>query len=369
MPGVDILILMDESGSMDALQAAFQDNVDPLSTAMEAQMVGSRVGLVGFGAFNIGSHATQAHVHQRLTDDMLLFQSAANDLIADGGREPSCEALTKVLEGTDDELDIDLREDNGFCVVLISDEKSNHDDENFTEARAVAALQGNNTANAKGVFFGIAPKGPVMDSFQPLVDATGGHLFDQNDFLVSPARVLEHLVTKCNVAVNEITVDPLPLQLEIGQELELTIRAIKEENGLPVVNSGQKIKVKVVAGPELGVADVEATTNAEGEAVYTLKSNKPGTNVIEACIIDNGGDICSTSEAIWASGVSGITLSPASATRNIETTLELEAALTLGTSGGSLSGRPVAFDVISGPHSVKNGVNSTGTCHSVLNPY
>jgi hypothetical protein len=86
---------MDESGSMDAVLAAFQDNVDSLFTAMEDQMDGSKVGLVGFSAFNKGIHTTQAHVHQRLKDDMALFQSAADDLIADGGREPSCEALIK----------------------------------------------------------------------------------------------------------------------------------------------------------------------------------------------------------------------------------------------------------------------------------
>jgi hypothetical protein len=85
---------------------------------------------------------------------------------------------------------MDLREGNEFCVILMTDEKSNHDDENFTEARAVAALQGNNTANAKGFFFTIVPKGPVMDSFKPLVEATGGHLFDQDDFINSPAVYL-----------------------------------------------------------------------------------------------------------------------------------------------------------------------------------
>jgi hypothetical protein len=362
MPRVDIPILMDESGSMDGFQDAFKENVDSLFTAMEAQMAGSRVGLVGFGTSHEGIYTTQAHVHQRLTDDMALFQSAADDLIADGGREPSCEALIKVLEGKDDELDVDLREDNEFCVVLITDERSNHDDENFTEARAVAALQGNNTANAKGFFFGIVPKGPVMDSFKPLVDATGGHLFDQDDFINSPASILEHLVTKCNVAVNEITIDPLTSQLEIGQEHELTIRAIKEANNdLPIGDSGRKITVKVVSGPDVGVADVEVTTNDMGKAFYKITSDKPGTNVFEAC----QGNVCANkAQAKWTSKGTNITLTPASDVRNINATFELTATLTLGS--GSPGGKSVTFDVTSGPHSDKSGNQITGTCRGTL---
>jgi hypothetical protein len=194
-----------------------------------------------------------------------------------------------------------------------------------------------------------------MDSFKPLVEATGGHLFDQDDFINSPASVLEHLVTKCNVAVNEITIDPLTSQLEIGQEHELKIRSIKEANGLPVADRGRRITVKVVSGPEVGVADVEVTTNDIGEAVYKLTSNKPGTNVFEAC----HGNVCAKkAQAEWISTEVKIELFPPSDVRNINTNVQLIATLTLG-GGSPRSGKSVAFDVISGPHSRKEAIRST----------
>ena len=186
--------------------------------------------------------------------------------------------------------------------------------------------------------------------------------------------------SKCDTSTVEwqfpadVWLNPKSASCTIGEPhiLRATINRRTVTGGNPDPLVDKLVTFKVKSGPNAGTVLPSGTTDSNGEAFSQCTGDSTGTNEFEACIVDNGEDICSTSGAVWgapAPSVSGITLSPASATRNIETTLELEAALTLGTSGGSLSGRPVAFDVISGPHSVKNGVNSTGTCHSVLNPY
>jgi hypothetical protein len=110
------------------------------------------------------------------------------------------------------------------------------------------------------------------------------------------------------------------------------------------------------------VADVEVTTNDIGEAVYKLTSNKPGTNVFEAC----QGNVCAKkAQAEWISTEVEIELSPPSDVRNINTNVQLIATLTLG-GGSPPSGKSVAFDVVSGPHSHKEAIRSTGKCHPGL---
>jgi hypothetical protein len=137
------------------------------------------------------------------------------------------------------------------------------------------------------------PKGVVMDSFEPLVNATGGFLFDRDDFISSPAVTLDHMVTKCNVAVNRFDMQPRTAELAAGQEQEITITAIKEDNGVAVIDPGEKIIVKVLSGDDLGVDDVQVETDANGQAVHKVKRNTAGENVYQAC----QGDFCSKNTA------------------------------------------------------------------------
>lgn len=452
MPAVDIAVLVDESGSMDTFQAAFQNNVEALFDSMKEQIQGSRAALVGFGAWSNTLHPTKGHILQPLTKKILEYQAAALKLVANGGVEPSCEALIKIAEAKDDELDVGFTPNRDFCIVLITDETSNHDDDEYNETRAIKALTGNNKAKGTGFFFGIMPTGKVQQSFQPLVNATGGFLFNRDDFLASPALTLDHMVTKCNVAVNRFNMQPRTASLAAGQEQEITITAITEENGVAVVDPEEKILVKVLSGDDVGTADVEVETGTNGQVVHKVTRPTKGTNVYQAC----QGGVCSKNtvtvswigtaapipenkvievgprraklslgekhtittsvfrnvtgtaiagETVWlkilygphmganmnektdaegeadfnvtgetagrdiyeacvfedndepvcgeivsATFVDGpdLVLSPDTATRNTNTTLELTAALSLD--GGSIEGRVISFEILSGPH-------------------
>ena len=276
---------------MDAPQKAFKDNVKAIFDAMKEQTQDSKAGLVGFGSFNTLFHAEHAHVHQTLTDNQALFQAAANNLTTNGGREPSCETIIKVAEGTDDELELGFREENGFCMAILTDEISNHDEPEFNETRAIKALTdpSSNAANAKGVLFGIVPEGPVMESLQPLIKASGGYLFDSVDFIESPVSILVQLFTKCNVAVNGITAAPLTAVHQGPEEHEITIKAIREVNGEVVLDPGENITVQIVAGPHSGTANATVKTNQTGDAVYKYAgTGKLGVDVIRACL----GEMC-----------------------------------------------------------------------------
>jgi hypothetical protein len=127
---------------------------------------------------------------------------------------------------------------------------------------------------------------------------------------------------------------------------------------------GTTVTFRVIEGPNTGLVLPPNVTDSNGEAYSQCTGNSTGVNKFEACIVDNGEDICSTSAVVWARDGTKIELSPASDVRNINATFELTATLTLGS--GSPGGKSVAFNVTSGPHSNKNGNQITGTCGVTL---
>jgi hypothetical protein len=53
-----------------------------------------------------GGDDDPGHVHSKLTDSVNAFLVGANGLVANGGDEPSCQAITQVIEG---DVDLGLR--------------------------------------------------------------------------------------------------------------------------------------------------------------------------------------------------------------------------------------------------------------------
>jgi hypothetical protein len=60
------------------------------------------------------------------------------------------------------------------------------------------------------------------------------------------------------------------------------------------------VTFKVIQGPNSGTELESAVTDSKGDAFSQCTSDSSGLNVFEACVVDNGEDICSTSEAVWA---------------------------------------------------------------------
>ncbi|WMC10520.1 VWA domain-containing protein [Oceanimonas pelagia] len=197
--GIDVVFKIDESGSMGGEIADVKANVVTIFNALPA---GSHVGLVGYGSSKSGHGTSQApHLHSPLTTDSTAFQTAVNELVANGGFE---EGYRAVVESATDTVDGDSLGFTGapYCNILITDETPAQG--TVTRQNAIDAM----TAEG-GIFFGIMPSGLFTEA-QPLADATGGQLFNLASFQEDATPVLEAVLTACVAAAAPVKVDIKP---------------------------------------------------------------------------------------------------------------------------------------------------------------
>ena len=199
--GIDVVIKIDESGSMGDDIAAVKANVVTIFNALPP---GSSVGLVGYGARASTDHNPTAglpHVHTPLTSDSTTFGNAVDELIASGGFEPGYRV---VYESANDNVYDETLSFTGapYCNILITDESLDQD--TITQQQAIDAMN-----NVGGIFFGIIPSG-VFTEAQLLADETGGQLFNLTSFRTDPTPVIEAVLAACVEAAIPIKVDVKP---------------------------------------------------------------------------------------------------------------------------------------------------------------
>ena len=139
---VDVVFIIDESGSMSADQQAVLANVDFIASQLVA-FVDPRYALVGFGAS--GSHGN-IDTHTDFTDAAGL-SAALGTMVAGGSHEPGVEATIYAMNNL-----AGYRPGVESCVVLITDE----DSDGGALSTANVALDGRNA-----VWLGIVNLGTV----------------------------------------------------------------------------------------------------------------------------------------------------------------------------------------------------------------
>jgi len=192
-PEADIVFLFDESGSMDDEIEEVKTRVNDIVSLLDIG-VDYRLGLVGFGSYhNNGAE----RIHQRLTGSETEFANALNNLVYDGGNEVGFDAVVLGLSA-----EMNFRERSGVCTIMITDEDSDAGD--YSQADAITALN-----NRNAIFLGIVNPygGYTSNHYGPdsgsLAEATGGEVFNIQDFRVDAQPVLAAIIEKC---VGEISV-------------------------------------------------------------------------------------------------------------------------------------------------------------------
>ena len=277
-PPVDVVFIIDESGSMGPDIADVKTNAGLIASTLGATL-DPRFALVGFGeGTHFGAPTSGApHTHTNFTT-AAGFSTALTGLVAAGGFEPGVLATSYAMNSI-----TGYRSGAGVCVVLITDEDS---DSGGSLATARADL------DARGaVWFGIVAPGAgnTATNYGPNVGSmsqhTGGAIFSISSFRTDPTPVLNALLNACVVAVTQgISLSPATATNDVGTDHTVTA-TVNDSLGDPVV--GTTVTFEVVSGPNTGDTDT-ATTDANGVATFTYTGDGGvETDTIEASFVDS----------------------------------------------------------------------------------
>lgn len=191
----DIVMIVDESGSMGGVQANLRNNIGLFASILSAGGLDARYALVGYGR--------SGDLIRLITDfvDAADFALAAANLVASGGTEPAYDATAYALNSLAAENgNLTYRNDAVKNMILYTDEASNGDSE-YTAATLDTLLKTNNS-----LFNAVVSTESFVD-FVNLANNNGGQFFDLDNLNTNDQNVVQTFVTEFAEAKLQETFD------------------------------------------------------------------------------------------------------------------------------------------------------------------
>jgi len=188
----DIIMIVDESGSMGNVQTNLRNNIGAFANILSAGGIDARYGLVGYGS---------STVRPRMLTDLTTpaaFATAAQGLLINGGTEPGYSATAFALNSIDGQSQLFSFRSNALKnIIIFTDEPSNGDGCNgcltggnsTTLADADALL-----TQFNALFNAVLRNTNTINSFSPLANAHGGNVYDLNGLNTSDQTVVSAFV-------------------------------------------------------------------------------------------------------------------------------------------------------------------------------
>lgn len=174
----DIIMMVDESGSMSNVQTNLRNNIGLFASILSSGGIDARYGLVGYGSSGV---APRMLVDLATPGD---FALAAAGLVASGGTEPGYSAIAFALNAIDGQSSLFSFRTNALKnLIIFTDEPSNGDTcagcqtggNSTTQADADTLL-----TNTNALFNAVLRSTNTIASFEPLVTAHSGNVYDLN---------------------------------------------------------------------------------------------------------------------------------------------------------------------------------------------
>lgn len=201
----DLIMIVDESGSMGTVQANLRNNIGLFASILTAGGLDAQFGLVGYGNNQV--------VPRRLTDltSAANFATAAQGLQINGGTEPGYTAIAFALNELDNQTSLfSFRPDAVLNIILFTDEPSNGDTigRGTVGGSAVtfSIVDGLLTAN-DALFNAVLSGTSTINSFGPLATAHSGQVFNLNSLNTTNQQVVQDFVTAFANAKLQETID------------------------------------------------------------------------------------------------------------------------------------------------------------------
>jgi len=199
----DIIMMVDESGSMGDVQTNLRNNIGTFASILAAGGVDARFGLVGYGS---------STVRPRMLTDLTTaanFATAASGLLVNGGTEPGYTATAFALNALDGQSDLfSFRSDALTNIILFTDEPSNGDFAVYGTVGGLAvnlAIADQLLTDDNALFNAVLRGSLTIASYSPLATNHGGNIYDLNGLNTTDTTVVENFVTNfANSKLKEI---------------------------------------------------------------------------------------------------------------------------------------------------------------------
>ena len=208
----DIIMIVDESGSMGNVQTNLRNNIGLFASILSGGgLVDAQYGLVGYG-----DSAVRPRMVTDLTDPAG-FATAAMGLTTNGGTEPGYTASAFALNELDGQSSLfSFRSDALINIIIFTDEPSNGDtvSRGAVGGNAVTASLLDGLLKDNNALYNAVLRGPsTINSFSPLATGNHGQVFDLNGLNSTNQTVVEDFVTafasaKLNETIDFCTANP-----------------------------------------------------------------------------------------------------------------------------------------------------------------
>lgn len=197
----DIIMIVDESGSMSNVQANLRNNIGQFASILSAGGVDARYGLVGYGS---SSYTYPPRMVTNLTD-VNSFKTAALGLVASGGTEPGYTATAFALNSIDNQESkggkFSFRANALKNIILFTDEPSNGDSSACSSygfcvsGASVTLASADALLTDKNALFNAVLRGSdTISSYQTLADNHSGNVYDLNGLNTTDSTVVQNFV-------------------------------------------------------------------------------------------------------------------------------------------------------------------------------
>lgn len=197
----DIVMIVDESGSMGGVQTNLRNNIGLFASILSAGGVDARFALVGYGNSSV--------VPRTLTTFTTAggFATAALGLVASGGTEPGYTSIAYALNAFGSS-GLTYRSNAVTNVILFTDEPSNGDTLSRGGGTAwTSALVDAELKAADALFNAVLSGNDTINSYSALATGNGGQVFDLNGLNTNDQNVVQGFVrTFANAKLQE-TID------------------------------------------------------------------------------------------------------------------------------------------------------------------
>lgn len=248
---VDIVFIIDRTGSMDSIIGEVENNIDGFINKIADNGINVNMGLITYGDVNEGDSLFKSSI----TSDLDTFKSYISNISPNGGGDANESGLEGIADITNGALSYTLRSDATKQFILVTDAQVHNSSTDGGDGESSFSIDDvANELKNKGIKLTVVSNSSTKDQLQRLSDLTNGYYLDINSNFQQQLSTYASKVLLDSGGEKEVRIDEMPkLKLQVG------------------ANSGDEFKVELFDARTKNLGIVDVTVNSIEEAKNSLE--------------------------------------------------------------------------------------------------